>query len=69
MTNLKRFFLLFVLLGNFLAAAQNEEKIKVLNYTTSHLTNTSDAYSSYFDVFLKHNPQFELIDAAEYTDF
>ncbi|HEY9185863.1 MAG TPA: DUF5694 domain-containing protein [Salegentibacter sp.] len=34
--------------------AQNEEKVKVLNYATSHLTNTSDAYSSYVDI---NNPE------------
>lgn len=54
MTSLKRFLFFFVLLGNFLAGAQNEEKIKVLNYATSHLTNTSDAYSSYVDI---NNPE------------
>ncbi|WP_081211862.1 DUF5694 domain-containing protein [Salegentibacter sediminis] len=50
MTNPKYLFLLFFFLGSFFAEAQNEERIKVLNFATSHLTNTSDAYSSYVDV-------------------
>ncbi|WP_372920060.1 DUF5694 domain-containing protein [Salegentibacter sp.] len=54
MTKSKRLFLLLFFLGSFIAAAQNEGKIKVLNYATSHLTNTSDAYSSYVDV---NNPE------------